>query len=443
MCFMASLIVAANGQVKRVAITEVVDSQSNVDPGLKLAVRSSLTTGINLVENYEAYERVNISAMFKELDFQRSGYISNEQIHKIGDMTGASFILIPELARLFDDGKYVLTARIIDVVTGLVTESAETYIQKNLESVQNGARELAMKLLGVSRNGSSTATRIGQSSGAFPSKSNYTESGLKSDLYEMNINGKVTRVIENSYYTVSDGSNSCYNEQFEGGIFDDACFLSVVYSSEHIARLFYKKWFLSQVSDFEIQFDESGNMILLKSLWKTGGELYFNYDKNHRLSEMDSRNPQRNQSAGLLTYNYLINENRIVEEQISQNDGNFSNNYTIKYQYDISNNLCRAIMSNRYCEDIFSYINGKLIDIYLSDFWGEGIPASYQIEYNTNGDIKKVSATGKKGRSDNDRVTNFEYKYDIHKNWTERIGVVSIASGEEIIIKTTREYVYR
>ena len=150
LCCIASFIVVANDQIKRVAITEVVDSQSNVDPGLKLAVRSSLTTGINLVDNYEAYERVNVAAMFRELDFQRTGYISDDQIHKIGDMTGSSYILIPELARLFDDSKYVLTARIIDVVTGLVTESAETYIEKNLESVQNGARELAMKLLGVS-----------------------------------------------------------------------------------------------------------------------------------------------------------------------------------------------------------------------------------------------------------------------------------------------------
>ena len=182
LCCIASFIVVANDQIKRVAITEVVDSQSNVDPGLKLAVRSSLTTGINLVDNYEAYERVNVAAMFRELDFQRTGYISDDQIHKIGDMTGSSYILIPELARLFDDSKYVLTARIIDVVTGLVTESAETYIEKNLESVQNGARDLALKLLGVSRGGSSSATGIDQSSGASSSESNYTENGTDASL---------------------------------------------------------------------------------------------------------------------------------------------------------------------------------------------------------------------------------------------------------------------
>ena len=175
-------------QIKRVAITEVVDSQGNVDPGLKLAVRSSITTGINLVENYQAFERVNISAMFKELDFQRTGYIKDDQIHKIGDMTGASYILIPELARLFSDENYVLTARIIDVVTGLVTESAETYIEKNLESVQNGARELALKLLGVSRGGSSSAAKI-LSISISSSKSDYIESAYGINMEMVYVKG--------------------------------------------------------------------------------------------------------------------------------------------------------------------------------------------------------------------------------------------------------------
>lgn len=177
-CCIAPFLALADDQIKRVAITEVVDSQNNVDNGVKLSVRSSITTGINLVENYEGYERINISTMFREMDFQRTGYISDDQIHEIGKMTGASFLLIPELSRLFSDNDYVLTARIIDIVTGRVTNSAETYLEdakNNIEAVKNKSRELAMSLLGVSL-GSSPVVGINTLGRASTSRTDYTES---------------------------------------------------------------------------------------------------------------------------------------------------------------------------------------------------------------------------------------------------------------------------
>lgn len=190
-CCIAPFFALANDQIKRVAITEVVDSQNNVDNGVKLSVRSSITTGINLVENYEGYERINISAMFREMDFQRTGYISDDQIHEIGKMTGASFLLIPELSRLFSDNDYVLTARIIDIVTGRVTNSAETYLEdakNNIEAVKNKSRELAMSLLGVSL-GSSPVVDINTLGRASTSRTDYTESAYGINLEMVYVQG--------------------------------------------------------------------------------------------------------------------------------------------------------------------------------------------------------------------------------------------------------------
>ena len=120
---------AAFGQNKRVAITEIVDAQGNVNNGLKLVVRSSIIAGINNIEGYEAYECVNISAMLKELDFQRTGMVSDEQIHNFGEIIGVSYILMVEVAML-DTGNIIITAKIVNVETvqveNSVTKSSST-----------------------------------------------------------------------------------------------------------------------------------------------------------------------------------------------------------------------------------------------------------------------------------------------------------------------------
>lgn len=260
------------------------------------------------------------------------------------------------------------------------------------------------------------------------------------DLADMNIKyGKVTKIVERSYYL---GSEIGPTEQaFEGGLFDGAAFLSLVYSNEHMGRCFYKKWFLTQISDCEIQFDKYGNVILIKSIWDDGGQIHFSYDDNHRMKEMDGRNPARNQSEDLVRYKYKLEGKRISEETQVQIDEYGEHETTITYHYDTKNNLCRAIMNNR-GEYIFTYEGNTLCDIYLQDFWGKCVPASYQIEYNTKGDISKITATGNKGRSELARTTTFEYTYDSHNNWTERIGKTCLANGKEYLIRSTRTYVY-
>ena len=259
------------------------------------------------------------------------------------------------------------------------------------------------------------------------------------DLRDMNIKGNVSRLTERSYYT----GEGLSREAVEGGLFDDASFLSLVYSDEHIARVFYKKWFLSQVSDCEIQFDEYGNILMIKSLWEDGGEVHFIYDRRHILAEMDGRNPAGNQDEGLVLYHYRTSNGRIVAETMIHEEDNQLDTSSVKYHYDANNHLSRAVMSTESNNYFFSYLDGRLYSVYLKDFWRDGVSVSYKIEYNSNGDIMKVSSTGKKGDSSSARETTFEYKYDFNNNWTERIGRVVLLSGEEYQIETIRSYDYR
>lgn len=112
----------AQATVKKVAILETVDKQGNVPYGILLQVRSSLTYAISSNEGYEGYDRVDMSAITGEQNFQRTGMVNDEQIKRLGEMTGASYVLIAEAA-LYDNQNIIITAKIVDVETGAIVNS--------------------------------------------------------------------------------------------------------------------------------------------------------------------------------------------------------------------------------------------------------------------------------------------------------------------------------
>ena len=116
------LSVIAQTEVKKVAILETVDKMGNVPYGVLLQVRSSLTYAISSNAGYEGYDRVDMAAITGEQNFQRTGMVSDEQIKRLGEMTGAAYVLIAEAA-LYDDQNIIIAAKILDVETGGVMSS--------------------------------------------------------------------------------------------------------------------------------------------------------------------------------------------------------------------------------------------------------------------------------------------------------------------------------
>lgn len=112
----------AQTEVKKVAILETVDKMGNVPYGVLLQVRSSLTYAISSNAGYEGYDRVDMAAITGEQNFQRTGMVSDEQIKRLGEMTGAAYVLIAEAA-LYDDQNIIIAAKILDVETGGVMSS--------------------------------------------------------------------------------------------------------------------------------------------------------------------------------------------------------------------------------------------------------------------------------------------------------------------------------
>lgn len=81
-------------QVRKIAILEAVDKDGSVSYAIKLMLRSNLAKAIANKPGYEAYDRTDIDAIMGEQNFQRTGMVSDAQIKKLGEMTGAAYILV-------------------------------------------------------------------------------------------------------------------------------------------------------------------------------------------------------------------------------------------------------------------------------------------------------------------------------------------------------------
>ena len=122
------LSVFAQTEVKKVAILETVDKMGNVPYGILFQVRSSLTFAISSHAGYEGYDRVDMTAITGEQSFQRTGMVSDEQIKRVGEMTGAAYVLIAEAAQ-YDDQNIIIAAKILDVETGGVVSSTPPAVE--------------------------------------------------------------------------------------------------------------------------------------------------------------------------------------------------------------------------------------------------------------------------------------------------------------------------
>ena len=84
------LTLTAMGQ-KKIALLEprVGDGSTGVSGMEKAMVRGELRKAIVNHTGYEAFTRADIDKLMSEQDFQRTGMVSDDQIKKIGVMSGA------------------------------------------------------------------------------------------------------------------------------------------------------------------------------------------------------------------------------------------------------------------------------------------------------------------------------------------------------------------
>lgn len=156
--FLFALLYGATlmAQNKAVAVTEVVDKEDKVSYATEIMVRTRLTAAISMKQGYTAYDRVDLQSIMSEQNFQRTGLVDDATIKRLGEMTGASLILIPEVA-MSDDGKIYVAVKMLDVTTAQTLMSTGELMGSSSAEVEEGCRALTAKVLGV-RSGTSSIT---------------------------------------------------------------------------------------------------------------------------------------------------------------------------------------------------------------------------------------------------------------------------------------------
>ena len=139
-----------NSSTKRVAILETVDKEGKVSYGVKLMVRSKLSAIITATPGYEGYDRVDVGSILNEHEFQRTGLVCDKDIKRLGEMTGADYILVAEVAQL-DYSHVIIVAKILNVETAQFDKTSNIQTAMDVESMDEACRELAARLLGVQR----------------------------------------------------------------------------------------------------------------------------------------------------------------------------------------------------------------------------------------------------------------------------------------------------
>lgn len=140
------------GQQKKIALLEprVGEGSTGVTGMEKAMVRGELRKAIVNHTGYEAFTRADIDKLMAEQDFQRTGMVSDDQIKKIGIMSGADYICVSTLNKT--NTEFYLEAYLVNVESAQISNPASQYGELNggkLANMLPVCQALAQELLGT------------------------------------------------------------------------------------------------------------------------------------------------------------------------------------------------------------------------------------------------------------------------------------------------------
>lgn len=143
----------AVAQNRKIALLEprAGEGSTNISGMEKAMVRGELRKAIVNHTGFEAFTRADIDQLMKEQDFQRTGNVSDADIHKMGEMSGADYLCISTLNK--SEEEFYLEAYLINVETGAISNPASQYgelVNGKLTNMLPVCQALAQELLGTS-----------------------------------------------------------------------------------------------------------------------------------------------------------------------------------------------------------------------------------------------------------------------------------------------------
>lgn len=201
------LSMTALGQQKKIALLEprVGEGSTGVSGMEKAMVRGELRKAIVNHTGYEAFTRADIDKLMAEQDFQRTGMVSDDQIKKIGLMSGADYICISTLNKT--NTEFYLEAYLVNVESAQISNPASQYGELKdgkLGNMLSVCQALAQELLGTispvvttiksshtskSETGGSPSMPRSEVNGSTSRDQNYTETAFGIDMRMVYVEG--------------------------------------------------------------------------------------------------------------------------------------------------------------------------------------------------------------------------------------------------------------
>lgn len=122
-----SVFMVASFAQKKVALLEprAAEGSEPIAAMEKSMIRGEMRKALIQMDGYDAFSRSDIDQIMKEQDFQRSGIVSEEEIHRLGEMSGADYICVTTITK--SNTEFYLEAYLINVESGKMSSPASQY----------------------------------------------------------------------------------------------------------------------------------------------------------------------------------------------------------------------------------------------------------------------------------------------------------------------------
>ncbi len=135
-------------QTKKVAILDVVDKDGGLPYSTRLMVRSVMGEAVSNMPGYESYERNDIDAIMNEQNFQRTGLVSDDQIRRLGEMSGVTYVLLIEVVNA-SESELFISSKVLNVETAKMISSATATCVSQPANIRTACNSIVEKLLGM------------------------------------------------------------------------------------------------------------------------------------------------------------------------------------------------------------------------------------------------------------------------------------------------------
>ncbi len=137
---------AAVFSVPQIAVLDAVLAPG-IDPAAALPVTDKIIEELVNSGKFTVIDRANVDQILREKEFQlSSGIVRNEEVRQAGEYLGADFVVVANASRV--GSTYVISAKMIDVVTGEIAVQASTEKQGKIDVLLEIARIVGKQICG-------------------------------------------------------------------------------------------------------------------------------------------------------------------------------------------------------------------------------------------------------------------------------------------------------